>query len=242
MPDYHDSHVGEGRGGVYDARYRLGAEAFYWENFEQPYLTELFPHLAKTHPGRFLDVACGTGRILHLAAPCFSESIGIDISQDMLKEAQGKCPNSQLLQMDISSATEDIGMFSVISLFRFLLNSEPQLREDALCWIRSILATNGVLVVNNHMNASSCIGVLLRLRNLQLGYRRHNILAESEIKTLLARHGFRIKESFGFALIPSLRNRMWLPPKILLAIERRLRVIPGFQRWCKDRIYICSPI
>jgi SAM-dependent methyltransferase len=239
--DYRETHTGEGRGKIYDTRYRSGGEAFYWENLERPLLARLFHDVSTRHGKRYLDVACGTGRILEVAAPSFDDVVGVDISEPMLVEARRKVPFARVLQMDVTTGKNTLGRFDVVSLFRFLLNAEPHLREGALAWIRSALSENGVLIANNHLNSASPLGLLLRLRNRQLGTRRHNVLSDTDVHALMAAHGLKITRSFGFGFIPMFRGRIILPRMLLLYIEKGLMALPFLQRFAKDRIYICMP-
>ena len=80
MASYRDSHLGDHRGAVYDRRYAVGAERFYWEHFERPCLEALFERLSRSFPGSYLDFATGTGRILQVACRYFPRVVGIDIS------------------------------------------------------------------------------------------------------------------------------------------------------------------
>jgi SAM-dependent methyltransferase len=237
--DYRDSHTGKDRGKLYDARYREGADAFYWNLIECPLVVSLFRKLSVRHGKCYLDVACGTGRILEIATPAFDSVTGVDVSESMLAEARRKVPSAKLLQMDIAAEGQDLGRFDVISLFRFLLNAEPELRDGVLSWISRSLSENGVLIINNHLNSASLLGLAVRLRNRQLGTRRHNVLSDREVHSVMAKHGFKIVKSIGFGFLPAFRGKLILPRMLLQYIEPFLMAIPFLQRFGKDRIYIC---
>jgi SAM-dependent methyltransferase len=213
----------------------------YWQNFEKPYLEKLFTRLGKEHPGRYLDFACGTGRILELGFPHFIESVGIDISEVMLAEARRKVPGARLIQTDVMVDSPDVGTFNVISLFRFILSAEQPLREGVLRWLRSVIAPDGVLVLNNHLHRRSILGIIHRVDNAIHG-RRGAPPADKDMEMLLQRFRFRVFERYGFGVIPPWRNRRLFPSAPLLYLEQLLRKSKTLQNYAKDRIYLCHPI
>ncbi|MBL4852014.1 MAG: class I SAM-dependent methyltransferase [Gammaproteobacteria bacterium] len=220
----------------------MGAESFYWENFERPYLEEKFSGIGKAHPGRYLDFAVGTGRILEIAAPNFSEVVGIDVSEDMLKQARKKVPKARLIKIDITSENLDLDKFNVISSFRFVLNAEPALREAALQSLRLVIEDGGCLIINNHLNKWSFTGLVCRFSNFIHGKPRHKILSDTDIRYLLERCEFKVLEKYGFGLIPTWRNRLLLWSGVTYKLECFLNRSSFLQKFAKDRIYICQPI
>jgi ubiquinone/menaquinone biosynthesis C-methylase UbiE len=241
VTNYSNSHSSRDRGRIYDIRYRAKSDMFYFESFERPLLDQIFAELGTSHPGRYLDVACGTGRILGIALPHFSESIGLDISEEMLAEARKKFPTARFIRRDATSGPTDIGSFEVITLFRFILNAEAGLRSATLSWIRGVIAPDGVLVLNNHLNSRSLLGRILSLRNRQLRSRRHAILSNDEVKKLLHDAGFEVIKSYGFAFIPVIRGKLPLPPAWLYPLEHFLQKFQILQEWGKDQVYLCRP-
>jgi ubiquinone/menaquinone biosynthesis C-methylase UbiE len=239
---YGDSHIAPACADDYDAHYARGRGYFYWQFFEKPYLDRLFARLGKEFPGRYLDFACGTGRILQLGAPYFSESVGIDVSETMLAAARRRAPAARLIRADVAVAPPEVGVFNVISLFRFLLNAEDGLRQIVLGWLRRVIAPQGVLVVNNHLNRSSIAGLSLRLRNLASRSRRSPVLSESEVEKLMHDNGFRIFERYGFGFFPPTRFHRILPLGWLASLERRIQRVRALEARTQDRIYLCRPV
>jgi len=239
---YRVSHVGSNRGGTYDARYQEGAENFYWQNIESPLLNRIFERLGRENGGRYMDFACGTGRILAVGAKYFDESTGVDISPDMLQQAQGKCPNSKLVETDVTTSADDLGKFRVISCFRFILNAEPELVQNALKWLRSSIEEDGVLVVNNHNNRWSASGLMSQLSTALGRQATRAVLSDREMRKILRGHGFRVEKTYGFGIMPVYRNRIMAKPAVLLCIENFLGKIPLLRRLSKDRIYVCTLI
>ena len=241
MTDYRQSHLAANCADRFDGHYSHGRGQLYWEAFERPYLERLFVRLGREHPGRYLDFACGTGRILELGAPHFREAVGIDVSSVMIAEARSRVPRARLIEADVLDAPPDLGTFTVISLFRFVLSAEPWLRNGVLRWLRSIIATSGVLIVNNHLNRRSATGLVHRTQHALRG-RRWTSPDDREIESLLAECGFKVTERFGFGVVPPWRDRRLVPSSALLSIERALASRPALQRFAKDRIFVCAPI
>lgn len=241
MKDYRSSHVDPQCPAQFESHYIHGHGYLYWNHFERPYLEKLFPRLGRENPGRYLDFACGTGRIMELAWPHFTETVGIDVSESMLAEARLRIPSARLIQVDVMTEPPDVGTFQVISLFRFILSAEDHLREGVLRWLRTVIAPDGVLVVNNHLNRSSITGLRHRLRNVVRG-RPGGPPTERYMETLLRRCGFEIVEAYGFGVIPPWRDTRPTLSELMLKLERRLSGITVLQEYAKDRIYVCRPI
>jgi ubiquinone/menaquinone biosynthesis C-methylase UbiE len=240
--DYRTSHLAPQRGRNYDARYDSGATSFYWEHFERPYLEQMFARLSGDRQPRYLDFACGTGRIIAVAAKYFAEAVGIDVSQSMLAKARTKVPNARFFLSDVVQAPIDIGRFDVITLFRFLLNADAPLRNGVLKWIRGAIHHQGTLIVNNHCNSTSVRGAIHLVRNgIQLGKPR-KVLSDRAVRTLLSAHGFRVVEQVGFKMMPSFENRTVLPGAVLNRVERWVASLPTSQRFMENHIYLCHPV
>jgi ubiquinone/menaquinone biosynthesis C-methylase UbiE len=241
MKDYRTSHMAPQRGRDYDARYNAGATSFYWEHFERPCLEQLFARLSKRHSQRYLDFACGTGRILELGVKYFAEAIGIDVSESMLAKAKIKVPQARLILCDVLQTPIDLGRFDVITLVRFLLNADERLRDGVLSWVRGAIHDGGTLAVNNHCNSTSMRGAIHLLRNgIRLGKPR-KVLSDRAVRNLLSKHGFRVVEQLGFKIMPSFENRTVLPGVVLNRVERLIASLPSSQRFMENHIYLCQP-
>ncbi len=80
--DYRHSHLA--KGDTYDATIATQPFDAYMAKYEEEYLREVIPRLTRGG-GRYLDFACGTGRITSIVAPLVTESVGVDISESMLE-------------------------------------------------------------------------------------------------------------------------------------------------------------
>jgi SAM-dependent methyltransferase len=241
MNDYRGSHLAPDCAARFDGHYTHGKGQLYWQNFEKPYLEKLFARLGQECPGRYLDFACGTGRILQLGFPHFAESVAIDVSDVMLAEARRRVPGARFIKADVMINPPLIGTFNVISLFRFTLSAEHYLREGVLLWLRSVIARDGILVLNNHLNRWSPLGVIHKLDNIRHG-RPGSPPSDRDMERLLQQCRFKVFERYGFGVIPPWRDRRPFPSTPLLYLERLLGKSKMLQNYAKDRIYLCHPI
>lgn len=157
--DYREYYKTKESAEEYDRKaYSKGTYAsFLWE-IEKKILLEFLISLRNTRDRiRYLDFACGTGRIVSIIENFVDESYGIDISQVMLDHAAKKTKRTILIQGDI---TKDdgiiIGMYDLITVFRFVLNAQPELREGALKILCSRMnSIESWLIFNMHANKYS---------------------------------------------------------------------------------------
>ena len=244
MGDYRLSHVNPGRGAKYDSLYSPGsALAFYWDHFERPYLQAQFAKAAAGRTrARYLDFACGTGRILSLGAATLPDAVGIDVSAPMSDVARSKVPAARIIRGDVLTEPIEVGTFDVITLFRFLVRAGA-LREEVVGWLRGHIASDGVFIVNNHRNANSIRGLVFRVvERIRRSGAEAEILSDREVRALLARCGFRVVDDFAFGVVPSYRGHLVVPRPLLLWVERRA-VASGFLRKvAKNRVYVCRPV
>ena len=160
--DYRTSHATTSAVTDYIRTYEVGYYAALWEKIEKPLVQATLRELGGPQK-KCLDFACGTGRITTVAADHFAEVVGVDVSALMLASAPG-ADNVRLHQIDITR--QSLGdTFDVVTAFRFFLNAEQQLRQEALEAIRKHLKPYGRLVGNIQMNATSPIGVASRIVN-----------------------------------------------------------------------------
>jgi ubiquinone/menaquinone biosynthesis C-methylase UbiE len=189
--DYRKSHLC--RGPAYDAT--LGNSPFdaYMAACERAYLLRTIHSLFPTTAPRYLDFACGTGRITEVVAPLTSEALGVDVSPSMLDEARRKCPAVRFVQADISRIAIDLGRFDLVTSFRFFGNAQDTLRADVLRALNRLLHVGGTLIVNNHRNPYSVTAMLLRIANVDEKLDLHYF----KLRRLLRRHGFEITHAFA---------------------------------------------
>lgn len=127
----------------WDERYRAGAFA------ERTHPSALLEDWISRLPcGRALDLACGAGRnSLFLARHGF-EVTGIDVSSEGLKRAAASAEREGLevtwMRQDLDEGLPLCGPFDVVCLFRYL-------NADLIRRLPSLLATDGILMVEEHL-------------------------------------------------------------------------------------------
>jgi SAM-dependent methyltransferase len=184
--DYRAVHLE--KGGQYDASLAESPWDAYMAHWERKRLPELLRRFIPAGPQRYLDFACGTGRVTEQVAPLAKHSVGVDISPTMVQEAKRKCPQTQFHIVDLTTQDPDLGQFDLITSFRFFGNAQDDLREGALRGISRRLATGGHLVINSHRNPRALYARLERWT----GGGAEMDLHLPKLRALLARHGLDI--------------------------------------------------
>jgi SAM-dependent methyltransferase len=191
--DYRDSHLD--RGTSYDGALATTPFDAYMAEFERRHLLEIVPRLFPDGVSRYLDFACGTGRVTLAVSPFAAETVGVDISPGMLAEARRKCPAVTFVHADLTSERMELGSFDLVTSFRFFGNAQPALRDSVLQVLSSLVRPGGYLIINNHRNPRS----LAALLNRATGGEREMDLTHSKILALLTKHRFRTVESHPIA-------------------------------------------
>ena len=186
-PDYRLSHLE--RGGRYDATLAAAPFDAHMARVEGEYLRSLVPRLFPSAPPRYLDFACGTGRITEVVAPMAAEAVGVDISDSMLEQARRKCPSVRFVHADLTQADVDVGSFDLVTSFRFFGNAQDALRRSVLRTLHRVLRPGGCLVINSHRNPHSIASLLHALTG---GSPSGMDLHYFKLKSLLRDCGFEI--------------------------------------------------
>lgn len=187
--DYRASHLE--RGATYDAYLSTVPFDAYMAAWEKKYL----PHIVKglfpgSKPARYLDFACGTGRVIETVAPLSASALGVDISPSMLKVAQEKISGASFKLADLTNDDVEIGKFDLVTSFRFFGNAQDELRSKALKAIVARMNSGAYLVINSHRNPRALSSLLDRLTGGQSGSMD---LHFGKLKALLAGHGLVIQ-------------------------------------------------
>ncbi len=196
---YRDTHLGTEKAAEYEQAYAEGYYADEWSWFERPFLVRTFSRLRTQGAAEAADFACGTGRVLKVAADVFPITFGLDISPDMLQVAAANSPTSKLLTVDASAGTLR-EQFDVVSAFRFFLNAEDPLRVAGATAMYGMLRPGGSLVVNTHTQPWSPLGVTKVMRRVY-GTRLRTLSARSLCR-LLRQAGFTIDSITYHGVVP----------------------------------------
>lgn len=220
---------------------------------ERRQLLELFARLRGSDPAtRYLDFACGTGRILAVFRDRIRTMVGVDTSAGQLAQAARKVPDALLVHGNLVAEPELLGerRFDLITAFRLLLNLEPANRRPILRALRDRLAPGGYLVVDNHMNRWSALGIMALLAHRVLGMPRKpdvppgrrgiiNTMSEREVRRALGDAGLEVIEVRRLFLLPGHGRVKLLPTRTLVALEAVLGRVPGLNHLSKNQIYVC---
>jgi SAM-dependent methyltransferase len=229
MVDYRDALLTSEQARHYDAvLYRPGSYDDWLGRLEHSYLCAVLDQNFRARRPRYLDFACGSGRILAALERRCHEPTGIDISPAMLDIARAKLHSSRLVLGDITCDPSLLsGPYDLITAFRFFLNAQDDLRSESLRVLHNLLTDDGVLVVNIHGNTPS-------LRSLSVLSRRFRQLPSEtplhqlsfwRMRRLVADHGFEVVDSRGYGFLTSGWHRL-LTPSASLALEPLGRVWP----------------
>lgn len=102
----------------------------------------------------------------------------------------------------------------------------------------NLLKDDGILVVDNHMNRYSILGLIALFMRTCLGYKDKSLahpgdktiigtMSEREMRKLLKDAGFVIKKTYRFMLLPGYKNYLPLPSGLLV----RLECILAYDTW-----------
>ena len=197
--DYRDIH--KSKGADYDATIFASPFDAYMDKWEGYHLAQFLARLFPAGIPRYLDFACGTGRITERIESSAAESVGVDISESMLNAARAKCRTTRFVCADLTQGDVDIGLFDLVTSFRFFGNAQDDLRAAALAAIGRRLRPGGYLIVNSHRNPRS---LLRAARRLAPGEQEMD-LTHAKLEALLHRHGFEIahQRAIGFWIFRS---------------------------------------
>lgn len=220
MNSYRTSHMGAGRGEQYDAAHSDKVDAHIWDAFIKDLVSSHIEISAADGGTRYLDFACGTGRVLKVGAQHYDDCTGIDISADMLHVARERVPAANIICGDVT--TDDLAtdeMYDCVTLFRFLLNAERALSLEVLQWLADHMPQGAILIGNNHMNSASIRGIATILSNRFLGT-NHNHLSRRSATDMLQASGFRILQWSGYRILPTIKGKPIFSKNGQLVLER----------------------
>jgi SAM-dependent methyltransferase len=223
-----------------------------WE-LQRPYVQQEIEAVREQRSRiRLLDFACGTGRVLSFVETLADESIGLDISAEMLGLAAAKCRKSTLIKGNLAENLSLVtGSFDVVTMFRFILNAGPELSSTILRILHPLLlAGGGRLICNVHGNSHSLrrFALAARLsgrssRSPKPGEQPPMLeqMSPRQIENLFRQTGYRIVSSYGFGLFPRMCYRGTGSP-VFKACDR----IAAGNTWLKwvstDLLFVCEPV
>ena len=236
--DYRESHLHKG------ADYDEGLSLDNFNGYMAAHEKKILPKMsAKWFPNgipRYLDFACGTGRVTQFFETIADEPYGVDVSEKMLGVARTKCKKTTFVLQDLTEQPLGVPLFDVISAFRFFGNAQNDLRHAAMKAICSNLKEGGYLVFNNHRNTSTVHGMITRCS----GQKPPGQFSHTCMKKLLSDHGLVIRQLYGVGFW--LFRFKFFEPRILnSSIGKMLEPIsrlPLIARFCPDYVVVAQKV
>jgi SAM-dependent methyltransferase len=181
------------------------------------------------------DFACGTGRAIRTLHGLVREAHGYDTSAEMMAKAAEVGSQAAFHQVPMDGPVPspvDAGLPAIVTMFRLLLNVDDAIRERALAFAAKVLptASAGLLVVENHGNASSVRHLRARRHS---GQRWFAELSHEQVVELLGRHGFEVVERRGFSM---LTQSLHAHP-LARAADAAARKLPGSDAYAVNVLY-----
>ena len=189
---------------------------------------------------RYLDFACGTGRIIENLADYFDKAVGVDVSPTMLEEARKKNIKAEFIEADITINPDTAGSnFDLITAFRFFLNAQETLRLEVIKVLSQKLSQRGVLVFNVHNSRPSFLWLQNKVMNL---FRSRKIpsLSRNDVEKMIARENLYILETHEIGVLPKalhliLPGSAWVWLDSLLCRKHAKRLASHVIYVCKKR-------
>jgi SAM-dependent methyltransferase len=175
-------------------------DAFIWSLQRRDLRARVAALVQARGPLRYLDFACGTGRVLTSLEDLTDDVIGIDLAPPMVELARTKTRSTVLVGDVIDPAQRPEGQFDLITAFRFFLNVDEATRTGVMDALAAMLRPDGgVLIFNMHGNARSTAS-LVRWR--PDAARSGNLMRISEVHDLVTRSGLKVVGMRGYGLSP----------------------------------------
>lgn len=208
-------------------------------SLERPFLRSVAASMVRPPGGlRFLDFACGTGRIISALEDLASVSLGVDISPDMLSAARTKVQHSDLRVGDILTDPHVApGPYDLITSIRFFVNTEEEMRRRVMPSLRNLLAgPDSRLVFNIHMNTINLLPN--RLYRLIHGWPPYRSMTVWQAQRLARDAGLEILELHGFGLLPARLHRGGLA-RAARWFDQLAAGRSPINWLCRDLVFVC---
>lgn len=252
---YTDSYFREGAAGqAYDEGISNPFELAIF-HLESAYLNQICSTWlsGKANPA-YLDYAAGTGRILASLRDRTTLKFAVDTCPAQLEAARSKVPDATFIVDNLATNPACVPTkFDLITCFRLFVNLEEANRLSVLKALASVLNDHGILVVDNHMNRYSILGLIALFMRHVLGYKEKSLagpgektvigtMSEKTMRSLLRSSGFQVKKTYRFMILPGHKTCRMLPSRLLVRVERLLAMVPVLNLIGKNQIFVCQKV
>src|SRR5262249_20822281 len=160
---------------------------------EQRILGAVVPRLFPCRVPRYLDFACGTGRITQFLETFAEESYAVDVSEKMQEQARRKCSRTTFFLGDVTRENLAITRANLVTAFRFFANAQDDLRRGVLEALFKLLLPHGYLIINHHRNRWTLGNLLQALRFRKV----EEDMSYFHLARLLRATGFQLVRTYG---------------------------------------------
>lgn len=148
---------------------------------------------------KILDVGCGPGRDTKSLMNRGFDVIGIDFSEEMVREAKSRVPSGDFRLMDMRKLDFDKNSFDGVWAFASLLHIPKEQAPKVLTEFRRVLKKSGVLAISMKQGKGEV------LESEEETTRLFSYYTKDELVSLIEKSGFKILESFVEVL-----NNTWI--------------------------------
>lgn len=239
---YADVHFVEGVAEEYEAVYSPASYDSAMWRMQRPFVRSSLRRVLSRSGGlKYLDFACGTGRIISAVQDITTEALGVDISPLMLARAARRVASSSLRCGDIlGDSTLADHDYDAITAFRFFLNTDPHMRLPVLRNLARRLRGRGSrLIFNVHGNGRSVLALTDRYRRVR-GWPPLKTLSHSRVAEMIAAAGLEIETMRGYGLVPRRLYRTAFAP-VAEALDQHASRSSILAPLTQDIVYVCRP-
>lgn len=241
MKSYRESHLDAEIAENYESRFSAKVDSLIWDDFVKPWLERRLCAVREGGARSYLDFACGTGRVLKVGFRVFGGGTGIDVSERMVDFARQRVPEADFYCVDVTRKKDlDFGKFDCVTMFRFLLNAEPELCREVLEWIAAHMEPGATLVVNNHGHAASAFGLVQKLA-FWIPRSERKYLSRKDVFRMLEGAGFFVESCDGYRILPSIGGRPVFGRRLQASLEK-LSLGLGLGRFGSELVIVAKRV
>ena len=209
--------------------------SFIWELQKQAFEDEARKLAKGRQRVKYLDFACGTGRVLYALAPFATESVGLDISAEMVAAAAAKVPQATIKIGDILDDPDLLDHdYDMITAVRFFLNTQPEIRQEILTSLAQRLRDeHSRLIFNIQGNSWSLDGITSALD------RRSTTMSHADVRKLADAAGLVIERWSGFGVSPAARQYLRSLQPLLRQVDRWAARRRSLRHVSRDLLFVC---